>query len=158
VKAFKGIQRLPPDDPNSFYCLAGFHGEPFRGKGVTKKDWWGGYCHHANILFPMWHRAYLLRFENALRSVDGCENVSVPYWDELIGYDGPNTEEVPLSMTIPTILTSPIFEGEPNPLYSYSLQQGFQYQIKGGNERYSKPVGYQTVRYPRSGLVGTDED
>lgn len=29
----------------------------------------------------MWHRAYLMQFEDALRSVPGCEDVTLPYWD-----------------------------------------------------------------------------
>ena len=94
----------------------------------------------------MWHRAYLLRFEDALRKVPGCENVRLPFWDELLNY---GTAEPP----IPAILTSPTFEGQPNPLYSYRLQRAFGY-----NERYAKPVNYETVRYPLSGLVGTEAD
>ena len=31
ILAFKGIQELPPTDPNSFFMIAGYHGEPFRG-------------------------------------------------------------------------------------------------------------------------------
>ena len=30
IRAWKGIQELPPDDLNSFFVLGGFHGEPFR--------------------------------------------------------------------------------------------------------------------------------
>ena len=29
---------------------------------------WGGFCHHGNVLFPMWHRAYVQHLENALRT------------------------------------------------------------------------------------------
>ena len=31
IAAFQGIQALPPDDPNSFFMIAGYHGAPFRG-------------------------------------------------------------------------------------------------------------------------------
>jgi tyrosinase len=169
VKAFKGIQKLPPDDPRSFFRISGFHGIPFRGPGVTDgKNWWGGYCHHGDVLFPSWHRAYVLRLENALRSIPGAENLRLPYWDELIGYEKPKPlatrrrlgippARVP-PKTVPTILTSPEFENEPNPLYSYTLQEAFVYKVEGGNQRYSKPVGYETRRYPLAGLVGTKED
>ena len=167
VKAFKEIQKFEPNHPNSFYCIAGFHGLPFRGPGTTtEKDWWGGYCHHRDVLFPLWHRVYVLRLENALRSVPGCENVRLPYWDELVGYEKPEPRSrrrpipipKPSPKTIPTILTSPEFENEPNPLYSYKLQENFEYKVEGRNERFSKPVGYETIRYPRSGLVGTEKD
>ena len=157
MKAFRGIQALPPDDPDSFYCIAGFHGTPYRppGKGDDPEKWWGGYCHHEDVLFPMWHRVYLLRLENALRKVDGCENVRIPFWDELLAYQ-PSPLPGPPPAHVPVILTSPEFEGGPNPLYSYRLQRGFGPFGKG--ERYVKPAGYETVRYPLSGLVGTWED
>ncbi|KAK5997592.1 Tyrosinase [Cladobotryum mycophilum] len=111
----------------------------------------GGYCNHGNVLFPTWHRAYLLRLENALRSVEGCENVTLPYWDELLDPENP----------IPAILTSPTFPlvgGEPNPLYSYTFQETLVENVAGADSRYTKPVGYAMVRYPRSGLVGTSVD
>ena len=33
MRAWKGIKELPPEHPNSFFSLGGFHGEPFRGPG-----------------------------------------------------------------------------------------------------------------------------
>jgi hypothetical protein len=33
IRALKGIQELPTDDPNSFFVIGGYHGEPFRGAG-----------------------------------------------------------------------------------------------------------------------------
>ena len=75
-------QELPPNDPRSFFALGGFHGEPFRGPGKTDSQYWGGYCHHGNVLFPTWHRMYVLKLEEALRSVRGCQDVTLPYWDE----------------------------------------------------------------------------
>ena len=35
ILAFKGIQALPPTDPNSFFVIAGYHGEPFRGVSIS---------------------------------------------------------------------------------------------------------------------------
>ena len=31
ILAFKGVFELPPTDTNSFFMIAGYHGEPFRG-------------------------------------------------------------------------------------------------------------------------------
>jgi tyrosinase len=70
LNAFKGIMDLPNDHPNSFYTLGGIHWYP----GNT-------YCEHHIHPFLAWHRAYILQFENALRSIKGCENVTLPYWD-----------------------------------------------------------------------------
>ena len=38
MRAWKGIKALPPDDPNSFFMIGGFHGEPFRGAGWGSTD------------------------------------------------------------------------------------------------------------------------
>lgn len=70
IKAFQGIMNLPNDDPKSFYQLGGIHWYP----GDT-------YCEHHIHPFLAWHRAYILQFENALRSIPGCEDVTLPYWD-----------------------------------------------------------------------------
>jgi tyrosinase len=151
VRAWRGIKALPPYHPNSFFAIAGYHGEPFSGPGVSDPSWWGGYCNHGNVLFPTWHRAYLLRLEDALRSVPGCQNVSIPYWDETADLDNP----------IPSILTSPTFDldgDRANPLYSYTLQETLVENVAGAGSRYTKTAGYKTVRYPLSGLVGTSQD
>src|ERR1041385_9144740 len=52
MRAWKGIKELPPDDPNSFFVIGGYHGEPFRGPGETDPNWWGGYCQPGTVLFP----------------------------------------------------------------------------------------------------------
>ena len=59
-EALAAMYALPAADPNSFATLASFHGGP----PIT-------YCAHGAPGFFTWHRAYLLAFENALRSV-GC--------------------------------------------------------------------------------------
>lgn len=131
------------------------HGQPFRGSGYSSAEWWGGYCHHGNVLFPTWHRAYLHYLEKALRTVEGCETVTLPYWNELEGTG------------LPTIFTQPkyTYSGEKNefdnPLYSYKFQQGFLDRLarKLGDQvvDYRKYKDYETVRYPFSGLVGPED-
>lgn len=67
--AFTGLMQRDPSDANSYFALAGSHGLPRR------------WClHHENSYNP-WHRAYLRVFEDALRSVPGCAEVTIPYWD-----------------------------------------------------------------------------
>lgn len=70
-KAFKGIMALPPSDPNSYFHVAGIHWLP-------APDF---FCMHHDPGFLSWHRAYQIVFEDALRSIPGCENVTMPYWD-----------------------------------------------------------------------------
>lgn len=69
-KAFEGILAKDPADPNSYFVQAGYHWLPAPL-----------YCQHHVPAYNPWHRAYLLSFENALRSVPGCEDVTLPYWD-----------------------------------------------------------------------------
>jgi tyrosinase len=154
MRAWKGVKELPAEDPRSFFTLGGYHGEPFRGAGWGSSAYWGGYCNHGNVLFPTWHRMYLVKLEQALQSIPGCEEVMLPYWDE--------TSEDSLQGGIPWALTQKDFvlDGQtiPNPLRSFIFTKSIKDNINGDNPNYSKPQGYETVRYPLSGLVGTEAD
>jgi tyrosinase len=160
MRAWKGIKELPSSDPNSFFMLGGFHGEPFRGPGETDGAWWGGYCQHGTVLFPTWHRTYLYKLEQALQSIPGCEGVMLPFWDEC-SEDSQNNG-------IPRALTDQYFQLDgakiDNPLRSFVLPVDIDDQVVQDNKddpnspNYSKPKGYETVRYPLSGLVGTQAD
>lgn len=153
IRAWIYIQGLDPSNQNSFFNIGGMHGEPFRGAGYGSAAWWGGWCNHGNVLFPTWHRAYMLRLEDALRAAPGCEDVTLPYWDE--------TSEQTAEKGVPEILLMPKFNLEgvevDNPLYSFKFNQNIVDNITGDDSLYTKPKGYETVRYPFSGLVGTDE-
>ncbi|HEX6667594.1 MAG TPA: tyrosinase family protein [Solirubrobacterales bacterium] len=156
MRAWKGIKERPITDPQSYFVLGGYHGEPFRGAGWGMGDaiFWGGYCHHGNVLFPLWHRAYLYALEEALRSVPGCEKVTMPFWDEC----SPDS----LQNGIPWALTKETFvlDGKtiPNPLHSYVFPTNVVDHINGDIPNYSKQAGYETVRYPYSGLVGSKQE
>ncbi|KAF8854520.1 Di-copper centre-containing protein [Acephala macrosclerotiorum] len=154
VRAWYGITQLPPNHENSFFTIGGYHGEPFRGAGYGSSAWWGGWCNHGNVLFPTWHRAYMMRIENALRSIKGCENVTMPYWDE--------TSEETLKSGVPTIFLWEKFphpdfpEPIDNPLFSYEFPVNITDNVDP-NHLYTKAKTYKTVRYPLSGLVGTEK-
>ncbi len=70
TKAFIGIMDLDRTDPNSFFAIAGIHWYPDKDR-----------CQHHVDKYHPWHRAYMKRFEDALRTIDGCEDVTLPYWD-----------------------------------------------------------------------------
>ncbi|KAG2420537.1 hypothetical protein HFD88_000149 [Aspergillus terreus] len=184
IYAFYKLQKADPGMPpsineDSFYVIAGYHGQPFRGAGYGNKEWWGGYCHHGNVLFPTWHRAYLSRLEQALQDVSGFSDVALPYWNEY------KTEKLPDIFTTESytfqdsIISEDSFEDKDditvndgkitlkhNPLFSYKLQQGFfdnlARLVEGKDEStkrvdYSKYKEYETVRCPYSGLVGPSD-
>jgi tyrosinase len=69
-KAFKALMDRAPTDQNSYFALAGIHGLPMPV-----------YCRHHENTYNPWHRAYLKVFEDQLRTVEGCEDVTLPYWD-----------------------------------------------------------------------------
>jgi tyrosinase len=154
MRAWKGIKELPADELRSFFVIGGYHGEPFRDQGATNPAWWGGFCEHATVLFPTWHRAYLYALEKALQSIPGCGDVMLPFWDE--------TSPGSLAGGLPGALTWATFELDgqviPNPLRSFVLPVDIDDEVQGDNSFYSKPTGYETVRYPLSGLVGTQAD
>lgn len=156
--AWQFIKNLPANDPNSFMTLGGYHGEPFTWRGSYDGNYWGGYCNHGNIFFPTWHRVYLHKLEKALQSVPGCESVMLPYWDQTykVMKDGKLT-----FLGVPSILTDNFFtfsDGTTisNPLKSFKLPVGLYDWIE--KDAYSKPEGYETVRFPLSGLIGTPAD
>jgi tyrosinase len=97
IVAFEGIMKKPSCDVQSFYALADRHRL---------------YCvHHANHFLP-WHRFYVYEFENALRSVPGCENVTLPYWD--FG----NKDSIPDRLFQPPFLSFPLPNGKPSERFS----------------------------------------
>ena len=105
--AFAGLQQRNPDDSNSYFTLAGIHWLPAHPQLFC--------LHHENRYNP-WHRTYLNVFEDALRTVPGCEDVTLPYWD--------------ITSRIPDFLYAPPFD-------AYTLPRG----IGGGFE-----AGYVTTR------------
>ena len=70
-RAFQGLMDRNVDDTESYFQIAGLHWLP--GPAV--------YCRHHENAYNPWHRAYLLAFEDALRTVEGCEHVTLPYWN-----------------------------------------------------------------------------
>lgn len=153
MRAWKGIKELPPTDPRSFFVIGGLHGEPFRGGGWGNNTYWGGYCNHGNILFPTWHRMYLFNLEEALRSIPGCHEVTLAYWDETA--EDSKTSGIPWALTAESF----VLDGAtiPNPLRSFVFPRPIVDNINGDSPNYSKPITYETVRYPLSGLVGPDD-
>ena len=104
--AFQGIMDRPPDHPAGYFVLAGKHWFPAPNECL----------HHEDRFYP-WHRAYIKEFEDALRSVDGAESVTLPYWD--------------IKQRPPDFLYEPPFD-------SYTLPEDIHRRF---------PAGYQTTRF-----------
>ena len=147
---------------------------------------WGGYCHHGNILFPTWHRVYLLRLEAALRQYE--PDVALPYWDyadekffpPINATDNQIIEFIPWifrakNYTFEDSFDRSIFSSTgktiPNPLYSYKLPELVEVRERNLNDSdgntplptyfdfsLSKPKGYETRRAPYAGMVASRAD
>jgi hypothetical protein len=124
--AFTGLMHREPSDPNSYYALAGIHQLPGGWDGVE------GQCqHHVNPFNP-WHRVYLKLFEDALRSVPDCDDLTLPYWD--------------ISTPLPQLL-------QEEPFASYALQADPGAKVKpnpgyfpGATSRYTPTQIAQNVK------------
>lgn len=75
TKAFNGIMTRDPAEPDSYFTIAGYHWFP--AIDINPRF----HCLHHENRFLAWHRIHLMRFEDALRSVPDCADVTLPYWD-----------------------------------------------------------------------------
>src|SRR5687767_10384308 len=104
--AFEGIMQLDADEPAGYFVLAGKHWYPSPNE-----------CLHHEDRFNSWHRVYMTKFEDALRSIPGAESVTLPYWD--------------ITRPPPEFLFEPPFD-------SYTLPEAIHPDY---------PAGYKTTRF-----------
>ncbi|RVD85525.1 uncharacterized protein DFL_003846 [Arthrobotrys flagrans] len=154
LQALAAFQQLPATDKLSYFQIAGIHGEPFvpwdENTSPNPRTSWRGYCTHASVLFPTWHRPYLAVFEQILHSImqqiaaaypdqelrnryqAAAQTFRIPYWDtaQLKERGGRRSLNVPYLCTLPTVQvftptsagdTVRPFETIDNPLYSYKF-------------------------------------
>ncbi|KAL2825952.1 common central domain of tyrosinase-domain-containing protein [Aspergillus cavernicola] len=73
VLALEHFQKMDPKERDSYFQIAGIHGMPYTSwdePDVTAKEVHRkGYCVHANCLFPLWHRPYLLLYEQRIYDI-----------------------------------------------------------------------------------------
>lgn len=79
MAAFEGLKSRDPQtmqeyldnpDTKSYFHMAAKHWYPVPT-----------FCQHHIYGYLPWHRYQMLDFEDALRSVPGCEDVTIPYWN-----------------------------------------------------------------------------
>lgn len=152
LRAFKYMQEMDPANKQSYFTLAGYHG--VSGDGFPQ-----GFCSHQNVLFPIWHRAYLLAFEQSMQDRlkehghEGWETVGLPFLDSC--GDDIKQNGLPKILTDNTVT----LDGQTvkNPLQSYVLQARIT-DNDGVGYNYTHPKGYETVRYPFSCIRSPPED
>ncbi|KAJ0417681.1 hypothetical protein BJY00DRAFT_315629 [Aspergillus carlsbadensis] len=71
--ALDHFQQMDPNDRDSYFQIAGIHGMPYKSwdepEATVDEVHGKGYCVHANCLFPLWHRPYLLLYEQRIYEI-----------------------------------------------------------------------------------------
>ena len=120
--AFAAMQAIADDRGYGRY--AGIHGLPMPKECSVA---------HGFPSFLPWHRAYLVRFEQALR--DTGHDVMLPWWDWT------KTREVPAAYAEPTSA-----DGSPNPLFSAAIDP----RALEEGEKAEQPETVQLARIPNT--------
>ncbi|KAK0743131.1 hypothetical protein B0T18DRAFT_327692 [Schizothecium vesticola] len=139
ILALAALQDANEDDELSYFGISGIHGTPHRAWNGVEQVPGGsksGYCPHGDILFPTWHRAYVLLFEQTLVShavriaklypssrsptyQAAAQVLRQPFWDWA------SQPALPVAVTIAHVtVTGP--EGPVtirNPLYNYGFRR-----------------------------------
>ncbi|KZT32118.1 hypothetical protein SISSUDRAFT_1067183 [Sistotremastrum suecicum HHB10207 ss-3] len=163
ILAMARFEDLKVEDKLSFWQVAGIHGQPLVpwDEDTQSQSPGAGYCTHGSILFPLWHRPYILLFEQRLYEIMRDEIIPsfpqsqqsnlfaaartwrFPYWDwaqkkSRPGFKAPNYD-VPLLVKSANVdvLTSTGKQTIPNPLYSFKTTTPM-----GDHGRYGlQPIG-----------------
>ncbi|CAG8757341.1 27225_t:CDS:2, partial [Dentiscutata erythropus] len=200
VQSYQALFDRSYEDMRSYYQIAGIHGLPYTAyDGVTGgahqynngTDWakgrWGGYCHHGDILFPTWHRPYMMLIESQLineakkiaaqypdtekeKYVEAANQLRHPYWDwaDLKAIKGVPQFFTDLQLELNTPTGK---KNVTNPLKRYYLPVNVSYPLAPGTNPTDKPnytlpsmnfnpftpAGYPTVRHPNAKYEDRDD-
>ncbi|CAG8613985.1 656_t:CDS:2 [Gigaspora margarita] len=191
IQSYQALKERPYEDMRSYYQVSGIHGLPYSAyDGVTgsnpykssdfSEGRWGGYCNHGNVLFPSWHRPYMLLIENLLineakqialqypsrqrkKYIDAAKQLRHPYWDWADEKAAKGVPEVFLISTL-EINTPNGKKNVSNPLRNYILPTNLSVPLEKGQNPTDKPnyhipnmtynpytpKGYPTIRHPNS--------
>ncbi|KAI0466683.1 tyrosinase [Xylaria cf. heliscus] len=149
ILALKRLQAVDPANRDSYFQIAGIHGYPYTSwdePSTTQKEIGRkGYCVHANVLFPPWHRPYMLLYEQRLYEImvneiipkypaykdkylEAARSWRLPFWDWA------KNGRVPEMARYKAI--SITFGGEPkveiaNPLYQFRMPNDKKMKVYG---------------------------
>ncbi|KAF4626245.1 hypothetical protein G7Y89_g11919 [Cudoniella acicularis] len=140
--ALSRFQAVSPNSRDSYFQIAGIHGMPYTSwdepsltaQEIHRK----GYCVHANSLFPLWHRPYLLLYEQRIYEImvdevipelrldqegadkflNAAKKWRLPFWDWA------KNPKMPDLLCWPTIKIGLIRKTIDNPLYKFKMPKG----------------------------------
>ncbi|KAJ6505752.1 tyrosinase [Mycena vitilis] len=175
IQALQHMYGQKQEDVDSFFAIAGIHGLPYQpwdgsgAKPVNAQDR-GGYCTHGNVLFPTFHRPYVLLFEQALQTaaigiaatytVDQARfkqaalSLRQPYWDwaqhgvpppEVISLDtvsiiAPDGQKIQVANPLRRYTFHPVDPSFPNPYSGWNTTLRWPNK-SGATERISVLTG-----------------
>ncbi|PSR97483.1 common central domain of tyrosinase-domain-containing protein [Coniella lustricola] len=132
ILALDMMQFTDQSDPTSWFSITSIHGVPFQPWGgvlPTPGNENSGYCHHQDILFPTWHRAYVSLYEVRTRNIRGefetaAANCRAPYFDwAAIPADGLNILPPSVGRSPQVNVSGPMgVQSIANPLYNYEFK------------------------------------
>jgi tyrosinase len=131
ARAVGKMQERPITDPISWRFQGAIHDydettDPLRRSGeplpsVAVQDQFWRQCQHSTWFFLPWHRIYLYRFEQILRSIikdlNGPDDWALPYWN----YSDPRN---PDARRLPDAFREQTLDGGRNPLFVAERRQG----------------------------------
>ncbi|KAI3326155.1 Di-copper centre-containing protein [Xylariaceae sp. AK1471] len=181
--ALNFLEAKDPDEIISYFQLAGIHGYPFvpwaeDTDAVTTNE---GYCTHDSVLFPSWHRPYMILYEQALFGImkdevipklpkgrqgdwlDAAKNWRLPYWDwaQKKPRDGKDVYDLPQIAKDPRIevldwkdaVSSISID---NPMYKFKMPDNERMGCAGvGDVQDTAPDGVTWITIPFSKCRGT---
>jgi tyrosinase len=141
------MSKTSQDNIQSFFQLGGIHGLPYitwdGARGDQSDSQWGGYCTHGSVLFPTWHRPYVMLYEQILQKLavqiaatytvdpdswkQAANDLRQPFWDWASNAIPPDEVIALPQVTITAPDGSRILTD--NPLYQYTfhpIDQSFQ--------------------------------
>ncbi|KAI9895089.1 MAG: hypothetical protein M1814_000314 [Vezdaea aestivalis] len=161
IQALQLFQANDQSQLLSYYQVSGIHGRPYLAWDGVNGQYPTGYCTHASVLFPTWHRPYLALYEQILANYtqqvaarytnnraqyqQAANDFRMPYWDWA------RNAQMPAQVNQPTIsINTPTGQQTiTNPLYSYVFHPRPSNSDFPSNDgritQYS-----QTVRYPNA--------
>ncbi|KAJ3555443.1 hypothetical protein NM688_g2573 [Phlebia brevispora] len=170
--ALEKIQAMSPSERLSWFQIGGIHGEPYvawdGSKGIDpEQSKWRGYCTHASILFPTWHRLYVALIEQAVHECmkkvllefpsdkQAALKPAVgfwryPYWDWALVKPGTTELVVPELLRTPRVSVqrpNGVIQEIDNPMYRYRFPLNSEGKIEGFTQTPYCEAPF-TVRHP----------
>ncbi|KAK2467606.1 hypothetical protein APHAL10511_000461 [Amanita phalloides] len=166
IKAIQRMQNTDETDDRSYFAVAGIHGQPYIAwNGATGSfapgNWeFGGYCAHSSVLFPTWHRPYLLLLEQIIQEhaieiatqfisdqagwKKAALDLRFPYWDWVVNALPPDC--VIKGETVSVVDFDGNLTTVDNPLIRYRFRQKHRVLFDDPFDKWST-----TLRHPTPG-------